>query len=176
MLEEEVHLNTYPADILDDMTLLHVLRIASKAIEDIMVIQTADMRDLRESLSDRRLIKVGRVVVEVGMCDILIHLGSPLCVLPVFFAAHLRPLSESRDIFPQPVCIDLAAQAELSVKPTTLLVFEKDILPHRSNAAKLRTIVGTDVDSKVVTRMCDEPPALLTTGRYQEFVASTAEV
>jgi hypothetical protein len=151
VLEEKVHLDTNPADVLDDMALLHVLRIAAKAIENVVVIQTADMRNLRKSLPDRRLVEVGRVIVEVSMRDILIHLGRPRCVLAVLFAAHLSPLSESRYVFPQSVCVDLTTQAELSVEATTFLMLEQDVLPHRSDTTKLRAIVGTDVDSEVVT-------------------------
>jgi len=176
VLEEEIHLNTNPANILDDMALLHVLRIASEAVEDVVVVQTTDMRNLRESLTDRRLVEVRRVVMEVSMRDVLVHLSSPLRILPVLLAAHLSPLSESRYVLPQPVRVDLAAQPDLRVEATAFLMFEEDVLPHRSNTAELRTVVGTDVDSEVVTRMCDETPALLAKRGNQELIASTAEM
>jgi hypothetical protein len=58
VLEEKVHLNTNPPDILDHMALLHVLGVAAEAIENVVIVQTANLRDLCKSLSDSWLIEM----------------------------------------------------------------------------------------------------------------------
>lgn len=130
VLEEEVHVYPNPAQILEDMALLHVLRITPVPVEDVVVVETADLRDLREGFADAGLVEVRGVVVEEGVADVFVEFGAPGSVFAVLLAARLRPLLEGGDIFPQPISIDLSAQPDLGVKPSTLRVLEQNIFPH----------------------------------------------
>jgi hypothetical protein len=73
MLEEEVHVNAYPADVSEHMAALHVIRIATPAIEDIVVIETADLGYRCEGFADGGLVEVGGVVVEEGVSDVFVE-------------------------------------------------------------------------------------------------------
>ena len=52
MLEKEVHINTNPADISEHMAALHVIGIATPAVEDVVVVETADLRNGGEGFAD----------------------------------------------------------------------------------------------------------------------------
>jgi hypothetical protein len=72
MLEEEEHVNSNSADAFEDVAALHVLWVAAPAVEDVVVVETADLRDSGESFADSGLVEVGGVVVEEGVSDIFV--------------------------------------------------------------------------------------------------------
>ena len=101
MLEEEVQLDAYPANIFEHVAELHVIRVRAETIETnlvstclrlgtsyshIVVINGAHMRDLCESLPQEWLVEVTRVVVEIRMRNILLMSCCPSSVLSVVFA------------------------------------------------------------------------------------------
>ena len=47
-----------PADVLEHVTLLHVLWIAAEAIKNVMVVQTTNVRNLCKSLSNGWLVEM----------------------------------------------------------------------------------------------------------------------
>lgn len=109
MLEEEIHLDANPSNVLEHIGELHVLGIRAPTVKTtvksepdpkckdgryshIMVVQGQNVGNLRESFAKMGLIKVAGVVMKVGMSNILLMLRCPRRILAVILATHRGPL------------------------------------------------------------------------------------
>lgn len=72
-----------------------------------MIVKRQDVRNLCKSLSEKVLVEMAGVVVKIGMCHILLVVGSPLLVLSIFLALRVCPLVKRWYILPKPVGVDL---------------------------------------------------------------------
>lgn len=176
VLEQQIHLNGYPPDILKDSRTLHVIRVAPETIKDIMVIDLQHVRNLREGLAHERLVKVAGIIMEIRMGNILLVPRRPGGVLAVLTTLHAEPLFEQRDLAPETVAVDLIAESQLHVEPTALDVLLEDVFPHEPDTAELGPFVLVGRGREVVAAVGDHAPARLVPAGYDEFVARAAEV
>ena len=141
-----------------------------------MVVDGQNVRDLRKSLAQIRLIEMAGVEVEVGVRHILLVRGGPSLVPPVLLAADGEPLLQHGDLLPDAVGVDLVAEAQLRVKPATLGVLGHDVFPHKSDAAQAIALFGFDVQSEVVAGGGHEAPVGVMLAGDKELVAGAAEM
>lgn len=134
------------------------------------------MRYLGIRFSQIRLVKVASVVMEIRMGGILFVPCSPWLILAVLLSAHGKPLLQKWYLSPQPIRIYLIAKTQLNVEATTLYMLSHDVFPHEPDAADPSTLVGTDVQRKVIARCGDEAPICLMEACYEEFISRASEV
>ena len=151
-------------------------RWGSAANLHVMVVERQDVRDLRERLPQVRLVEMARVVMKVGVRDVLLVARGPRSVLTVLLAARSGPLLQQWDLFPHPVRVDLPSETQLSVEAVAIYVLLQYVLPHEADPAQLGALVGVDVDGEIVARVSDESPGRLGTPGHEEFVSRAAKM
>ena len=116
----------------------------------VVIVNLQDMRDLRERFPQVRLIEMARVEMEVSMRDIVLVPRRPRFVFPILFPARGKPLLQQWDFSPDPVSVDLVAQAQLRMESTAFDMLGHDVFPHEADPTQSRPLVGTHVEGEVI--------------------------
>ena len=110
-------------------------RIANKCDLHVMIVDRQYVWYLCKGFPQMGLIKMTRVIVEIGMRDVFFVSRCPNSILASFFPGHGQPLLQRWDLLPQPISIYLATKPKLAVEATTFHMFLHDVFPHETNAA-----------------------------------------
>lgn len=141
-----------------------------------MVIDLRDVRNLRPRLPQIRLVKMARIVVEIGVFHLLFMSRRPWSVLARFLAAHLQPLLQQGNLLPHAIGKDLSTQSQLAVETANLCVLLHDVFPHVAHTAQLLAVIGANIERKIVPRRRDEAPVRFVSSRNKKLVARAAQM
>ena len=122
------------------------------------------------------LIEMARVVMEIGVRDILLMARSPRGILAIILATSRSPLFEKWNLFPHSISVDLPAETQLNVEAVAIDMLLQYVPPHEADAAQLGALICIDVDGKVVGRVSDEAPTRFVTASNKEFVSRAAKM